>query len=70
MSIQTEQLRARLTPEQREAFDWAYAATATAPALGTILLGFMSMEASLHPEKSFWDLLIEAKGRVKLGIIH
>jgi hypothetical protein len=70
MSILTEQLRARLTPEQREAFDWIYGAMRTSPGLGALALGWISMEASFHPEKTFWDLLIEAKERIKLGIIH
>jgi hypothetical protein len=64
------QLRARLTLEQREALDWAYEATRRAPALGSVILGWTSAAAADHPEKTFWDLLIEAKGRVKLGIIH
>jgi hypothetical protein len=65
-----EQLRVRLTLEQREAFDWAYEATRHAPALGSIILGWISAAAADHPEKTFWELLTEAKSKVKLGIIH
>jgi hypothetical protein len=63
--LPSQQIREKLSAEQRELHDWLYEATRT-PEVAVMIIGAMEIYASEHADATLWDCVRCAREHIEL----